>query len=52
MAKTNVYGINGDVASQVDVPAVFSTPYRPDIIKKASTGGMKTVLPVAMTRES
>ena len=35
MAKTNVYGINGDVASQVDVPAVFSTPYRPDIIKKA-----------------
>ena len=35
MAKTNVYGVNGDVASQVDVPAVFSTPYRPDIIKKA-----------------
>ena len=35
MAKTNVYAVNGDVASQVDVPAVFSTPYRPDIIKKA-----------------
>ena len=35
MAKTNVYGVNGDVASQVDVPEVFSTPYRPDIIKKA-----------------
>lgn len=35
MAKTNVYSVSGDVASQVDVPAVFSTPYRPDIIKKA-----------------
>ena len=35
MTQTNVYSINGDVAQKIDVPAVFSTPYRPDIIKKA-----------------
>ena len=35
MAQTNVYSVNGDVAGKVDVPEVFSTPYRPDIIKKA-----------------
>ena len=35
MTQTNVYSVNGDVAQKVDVPAVFSTPYRPDIIKKA-----------------
>ena len=35
MTQTNVYSINGDVSQKVDVPEVFSTPYRPDIIKKA-----------------
>ncbi len=35
MAQTNVYSVNGDVAGKVDVPEVFSTPYRPDVIKKA-----------------
>ena len=35
MAQTNVYSVNGDVAGKVDVPEAFSTPYRPDVIKKA-----------------
>ena len=35
MAQTNVYSVKGEVAGKVDVPAVFSTPYRPDVIKKA-----------------
>ena len=35
MAQTNVYSVNGDVAGNVYVPEVFSTPYRPDVIKKA-----------------
>ena len=35
MATTNVYAVNGGVAGTVEVPAAFTTPYRPDIIKKA-----------------
>ena len=35
MATTNVYGVNGGVAGTVEVPEAFTTPYRPDIIKKA-----------------
>ncbi len=35
MATTNVYSTSGSVAGTVEVPAVFDTPYRPDIIKKA-----------------
>ena len=35
MNKTNVYSVNGEVSGNVDVPAAFNTPYRPDIIKKA-----------------
>jgi large subunit ribosomal protein L4e len=35
MSQTNVYSVKGEVAEQIDVPAVFSTPYRPDLIKKA-----------------
>ena len=35
MATTNVYSVSGAVAETIEVPAVFTTPYRPDIIKKA-----------------
>ncbi len=35
MATTNVYSVSGAVAGTVEVPEVFATPYRPDVIKKA-----------------
>ena len=35
MAKVNVYGIDGAVKETVDLPQVFNTPYRPDIIQKS-----------------
>ncbi len=35
MQQTYVYSVRGGVSGTVDVPAVFGTPYRPDIIKKA-----------------
>jgi len=35
MRQTNVYSISGTVSKQVDVPKVFDTPYRPDVIKRA-----------------
>ena len=35
MAKVNVYGIDGAVKETVDLPQVFDTPYRPDIIQKS-----------------
>ncbi len=35
MAKVNVYGIDGAVKETVDLPPVFDTPYRPDIIRKS-----------------
>ncbi|MCK9323284.1 MAG: 50S ribosomal protein L4 [Candidatus Methanomethylophilaceae archaeon] len=35
MTQTNVYSVKGEVSGTVDVPEAFSTPYRPDIIKKA-----------------
>ncbi|MFA6710947.1 MAG: 50S ribosomal protein L4 [Candidatus Methanomethylophilaceae archaeon] len=35
MAQTNVYSASGEVAGKVDVPTAFSTPYRPDVIKRA-----------------
>lgn len=35
MTQTNVYSIKGEVSGTVDVPAVFSSEYRPDVIKKA-----------------
>ncbi|MCL2148040.1 MAG: 50S ribosomal protein L4 [Methanomassiliicoccaceae archaeon] len=35
MAQTNVYSVKGEVSGTVDVPEVFSSEYRPDIIKKA-----------------
>ena len=35
MTTTNVYSVKGEVSGSVEVPAAFSTEYRPDIIKKA-----------------
>jgi len=35
MTTTNVYSVKGEVSGTVDVPAAFSTEYRPDVIKKA-----------------
>jgi len=35
MTQTNVYSVKGEVSGTVDVPEVFSSEYRPDVIKKA-----------------
>lgn len=35
MKKVNVYGIDGSVKDKVDLPDLFNTPYRPDIIRKS-----------------
>jgi large subunit ribosomal protein L4e len=35
--KINVYGIDGSVKKQVDLPKAFYTEFRPDLIQKAST---------------
>ena len=35
MIKVNIYGIDGTVKEQIDLPKIFETPYRPDIIKKS-----------------
>jgi len=35
MVKVNVYGVNGSSSEQIDLPEVFMTDYRPDIIRKA-----------------
>jgi large subunit ribosomal protein L4e len=35
MTKVNVYGVDGTVKEKIDLPKVFETPYRPDIIKKS-----------------
>ena len=35
MAKVNVYRIDGSSAEKIDLPQVFNTPYRPDIIRKS-----------------
>jgi len=35
MTQTNVYSVKGEVSGTIDVPAVFSSEYRPDVIKKA-----------------
>ena len=35
MVKVNVYGVNGSSSEQVNLPDVFETPYRPDIIRKS-----------------
>ena len=35
MVKVNVYGIDGNSKNKIDLPDVFETPYRPDIIRKS-----------------
>jgi large subunit ribosomal protein L4e len=35
MTKVNVYSMDGTVKEKIDLPKVFDTPYRPDIIKKS-----------------
>ena len=35
MVKVNVYGIDGASTEKIDLPEVFDTPYRPDIIRKS-----------------
>jgi len=35
MTKVNVYAIDGTVKEKIDLPKIFDTPYRPDIIKKS-----------------
>ncbi len=35
MTTTNVYSVKGEVSGTIDVPEVFASEYRPDIIKKA-----------------
>jgi len=35
MVKVNVYGINGSSSEKIDLPEVFNTPYRPDLIRKS-----------------
>jgi len=35
MIKAPVYNLDGSVASEIDLPEVFSTPFRPDIIHRA-----------------
>ena len=35
MVKVNIYGIDGAVKEKIDLPEIFNTPYRPDIIRKS-----------------
>jgi len=35
MRETNVYSVTGKVSKKMEVPKVFDTPYRPDVIKRA-----------------
>lgn len=35
MVKVNVYKIDGTTSEKIDLPEVFNTPYRPDIIRKS-----------------
>lgn len=35
MKQTNVYTVSGKVSKKADVPKVFDTPFRPDVIKRA-----------------
>ena len=34
MAKVNVYNIDGSSSEKIDLPKVFDTSYRPDVIRK------------------
>jgi len=33
--KVNIYGLDGTVKGTADLPQVFATPYRPDVIRRA-----------------
>ncbi|MEM5807045.1 MAG: 50S ribosomal protein L4, partial [Candidatus Aenigmatarchaeota archaeon] len=33
--KANVYDLNGKVKGQIELPSVFSTPLREDVIRRA-----------------
>lgn len=35
MVKVNVYGVDGSSSEKIDLPKVFNTSYRPDIIRKS-----------------
>ena len=35
MEKVNLYKIDGTSTQKVDLPEIFNTPYRPDIIRKS-----------------
>ena len=35
MVKVNIYGLDGNSTGQIDLPEIFNTPYRPDIIRKS-----------------
>ncbi|DAC73415.1 MAG TPA: 50S ribosomal protein L4 [Thermoplasmata archaeon] len=35
MTKVNIYSMDGTVKEKIDLPKIFETPYRPDIIKKS-----------------
>ena len=35
MTKANIYGLDGSVKNKIDLPDIFNTPYRPDIIRKS-----------------
>jgi large subunit ribosomal protein L4e len=35
MVKVNVYSMDGTIKEKIDLPKIFETPYRPDIIKKS-----------------
>jgi large subunit ribosomal protein L4e len=35
MTKVNLYALDGTVKEKIDLPKIFDTPYRPDIIKKS-----------------
>jgi large subunit ribosomal protein L4e len=35
MGKINVYGLDGSVKDSIELPQVFTTPYRPDLIRKS-----------------
>jgi len=35
MSKVNIYKIDGSSTEKIDLPEIFKTPYRPDLIRKA-----------------
>jgi len=35
MIKANIYGLDGTIKDKIDLPDIFNTPYRPDIIRKS-----------------